>query len=173
MRSNVAAAVVFLLVTAAHAADAPPTRYMDLINRSHDSITSVEIALAGSAAFRIEPLRGRLRGGGGSATIAVSGEDCVYDLRFTFRDGRRAGAQRSIFAAAADCASSRAAARRFPPSLAARSDDDHVAAAPALQTNAPSCIVPAIRGATSDDSCNRGTCRFSICSTSRQDWHDV
>jgi hypothetical protein len=88
MRQIITAVLLSLLAAVALAADDPPTRYMDLVNRTHDSVTAVEIAAAGSEAFRPEPLAGRLRGGGGSTTIAVTGEDCVVDVRLTFRDGR-------------------------------------------------------------------------------------
>jgi hypothetical protein len=76
-----------LFATAAHAGG-KDTRYLDLINRAHDSVTSLEVAPAGTDAFQEKPLGVPLRGGGDSTTIEIAGESCLYDLRFKFRNGR-------------------------------------------------------------------------------------
>ena len=85
-RSAVLAALLF--ATVAHAGDAKQTRYLDLVNRAHDSVTSLEVAPAGSDAFKEKPLGAPLRGGGDSATIEIVAESCLYDIRFKFRNGR-------------------------------------------------------------------------------------
>ena len=77
-----------LFATAAHAGAGRDTRYLDLINRAHDSVTSLEVAPAGSDAFQEKPLGTPLRGGGDSTTIEIAGESCLYDIRFKFRNGR-------------------------------------------------------------------------------------
>ena len=59
----------FLFATAVHAGDGKNIRYLDLINRAHDSVTSLEVAPAGSDAFQKKPLGAPLRGGGDSTTI--------------------------------------------------------------------------------------------------------
>lgn len=78
----------FLFATAAHAGGGNNIRYLDLINRAHDSVTSLEVAPAGSDAFQKKPLGAPLRGGGDSTTIEIAGENCLYDVRFKFRNGR-------------------------------------------------------------------------------------
>lgn len=77
-----------LFATAAHAGGGKNIRYLDLINRAHDSVTSLEVAPAGSDAFQKKPLGAPLRGGGDSTTIEIAGESCLYDIRFKFRNGR-------------------------------------------------------------------------------------
>jgi len=77
-----------LFATAAHAGAGSDTRYLDLINRAHDSVTSLEVAPAGSGTFQEKPLGAPLRGGGDSTTIEIAGESCLYDIRFKFRNGR-------------------------------------------------------------------------------------
>lgn len=64
------------------------TRYLELVNRAHDSVVAVAIADAGQPAFRDTPLGESLRGGGGSATIELDGDACLRDFRVAFRDGR-------------------------------------------------------------------------------------
>lgn len=64
------------------------TRYLELINRAHDSVTSLAIAPAGSDAYREMPLGAPLRGGGDSTTVELAAESCLHDLRFVFRNGR-------------------------------------------------------------------------------------
>lgn len=73
---------------ATHAGDHERTHYLELINRAHDSVTSLAVTAAGGDAFREIDLGAPLRGGGGSSTIEVPGEGCRYDFRFDFRDGR-------------------------------------------------------------------------------------
>lgn len=75
-----------LLATAAQAAT---PRYLTLLNRAHDSITSLEVAPAGSNAFEQRPID-RVDGGGGSTTVRVGNADCRFDLRLQFRNGRKA-----------------------------------------------------------------------------------
>lgn len=77
---------VFLLAAAAHA-NAGDTRYVDLVNRAHDSVTSLSVAPAGSDAFKEIPLE-LLKGGGDSATVGVDAEGCRYDFRFRFHNGK-------------------------------------------------------------------------------------
>jgi len=77
-----------LFATAAHAGEGKDIRYLDLINRAHDSVTSLEVAPAGSDAFQEKPLGAPLRGGGDSTTIEILAESCLYDFRFKFRNGR-------------------------------------------------------------------------------------
>lgn len=78
----------FLFATTAHAGADTRTRYLELINRAHDSVTSFAIATAGSDVFRDMPLGASLRGGGEAATLEVAADSCVQDLRFGFRNGR-------------------------------------------------------------------------------------
>ena len=77
-----------LFATTAHAGAGKDTRYLDLINRAHDSVTSLEVAPAGSDAFQEKPLGAPLRGGGDSTTIEIAGGSCLYDIRLKFRNGR-------------------------------------------------------------------------------------
>lgn len=90
MRPNrVAVLATLLFATAAHANAGKYTRYLELINHTHDSVTSLSIADPGSDAFREMTLGPPLSGGGGSTMVEVDGENgCRYDLRFTFRNGR-------------------------------------------------------------------------------------
>jgi hypothetical protein len=89
MRPILAAAFASLLLcAAAHAEENTQTRYVKLINRAHDSVTSLAIAGAGDDVFRDKPLGAPLRGGGDSATIEIASDRCLYDFRFGFRDGR-------------------------------------------------------------------------------------
>ena len=71
----------------AHAEDAP-TRYFDLVNASHDSVTSLAVARAGDAAFDDIDLGKPLRGGVTSTTVEIPAGDCVRDFRLVFADGR-------------------------------------------------------------------------------------
>ena len=77
-----------LFATTAHAGAGKDIRYLDLINRAHDSVISLEVAPAGSDAFQEKPLGAPLRGGGDSTTIEIAGGSCLYDIRFQFRNGR-------------------------------------------------------------------------------------
>jgi hypothetical protein len=76
------------LVDMAHAHAEPSIRYLELINRAHNSIVSLAIAAEGSDAFRDLPIDTPLQGGGNATTLAVAGEACRYDIRVSFRDGR-------------------------------------------------------------------------------------
>jgi hypothetical protein len=77
-----------LLATSAHAGPANTTHYLDLVNRAHDSVVLLEVAPAGSSAFQEHPLGSPLPGGGGSTTIEIADEGCLYDMRFKFGNGR-------------------------------------------------------------------------------------
>lgn len=77
-----------LSTTALHAVARTQTRYLELINRAHDRMTSFAIAPAGSSAFREMRLGAPLRGGGDSTTLEVAADSCVHDLRFVFGNGR-------------------------------------------------------------------------------------
>ncbi|WP_368565679.1 hypothetical protein [Pseudoxanthomonas sp. UTMC 1351] len=89
MRPILAAAYAPLLfVTAAYADKGTQTRYVELINRAHDSVISLSIATAGSDSFQDKPLGAALRGGGDSATIEIASDNCLHDFRFGFRNGQ-------------------------------------------------------------------------------------
>lgn len=116
MRPTVAAVLATLLfATAAHAGDGNDTRYLELINRAHDSVRSLEVASAGSDAFQQKPLGAPLRGGGDSTTIGIAGEGCLYDLRFKFLNGRML-----IYKDVDVCSGDRLAIRPLPTSDATR-----------------------------------------------------
>lgn len=76
----------FLLAAAAHA-HAGDTRYIDIVNRAHDSVASLAVSPTGSGSFEEIPLD-TLAGGGDSATVSVDAEGCRYDFRFRFRNGK-------------------------------------------------------------------------------------
>lgn len=89
MRPMRAVVLATLLAAAAHAnAERVPTRYFDLINTAHDSVTSLAVAPAGSGAFREIELGGPLRGGFTSTTVEIHDAGCLHDFRVVFRDGR-------------------------------------------------------------------------------------
>ncbi|KRB07811.1 hypothetical protein ASD86_08305 [Lysobacter sp. Root690] len=92
MRSSRAAVLtvvaVFSFATVLPAQAGTRTHYFELINRAHDRLVALAIAPAGSDRFQPEPLGEAIDGGGDSATIEWAGEQCVYDLRFTFGNGR-------------------------------------------------------------------------------------
>lgn len=77
-----------LSATAAQAGARTHTRYLELVNRAHDSVTSLAIAPVGSDAYREMPLGAPLRGGGDSTTVELAADSCLHDLRFVFRNGR-------------------------------------------------------------------------------------
>lgn len=79
---------VLLFATTARADEGTQTRYVELTNRAHDSVTSLAIATAGSDSFHDKPLGTPIRGGGDSATIEIASDSCLYDFRFGFRDGQ-------------------------------------------------------------------------------------
>ncbi|MGH8026199.1 MAG: hypothetical protein ACREO0_05655 [Pseudoxanthomonas sp.] len=86
---NQAAVLLTVLFAAgAQAGTGKTTRYLDLVNRSHDSVASLAIAPAGSDAFQEKQLGAPLRGGGDATTIEIAGDACLYDFRFLFRNGR-------------------------------------------------------------------------------------
>src|SRR5688500_814839 len=80
-------ASVLACTSHAHAGGAP-TRYFDLVNASHDSVTSLAVAPAGDRAFHEIDLGAPLRGGVTSTTVEMPEGDCVRDFRLTFADGR-------------------------------------------------------------------------------------
>lgn len=87
------AAVLTIVAVFSFAAVAPAragtrTHYFELINRAHDRLVALAVAPAGSDRFQPKPLGGAIDGGGDSATVEWAGEQCVYDLRFTFGNGR-------------------------------------------------------------------------------------
>lgn len=87
MRAAVPA--LFLLAITTHAnAERVPTRYFDLVNAAHDSVTSLAIAPAGSDAFRDIEFGAPLRGGLTSTTVQIPDNGCRHDFRVVFRDGR-------------------------------------------------------------------------------------
>lgn len=90
MRPMRAAVLALLLVAiTAHAnAEHVPTRYFDLVNAAHDSVTSLAVAPAGSGAFRDIDIGAPLRGGLTSTTVQIPDEGCLRDFRVVFRDGR-------------------------------------------------------------------------------------
>ena len=85
--------VIALLVAVAACATAHAgerTHYLDLINRAHDRVVSVEATPAGGSAWH-ELLRGdSVAGGGGAATVQLAGEACLHDVRVAFANGRQA-----------------------------------------------------------------------------------
>jgi len=81
------AAVAVLLASTTTAASADGVRYLALLNRAHDSVTTLAVAPAGSAAFRDTPIDA-LPGGGGATTVGVADAGCRYDLKVGFRTGR-------------------------------------------------------------------------------------
>ena len=87
MRPICTVVLAILATTTAYAGDTN-SRYLELINRAHDSMTSFAIAAPGSDAFVDVPLGAPLRGGGDSTTLGLADASCRYDLRFKFIDGR-------------------------------------------------------------------------------------
>ncbi len=69
--------------------NAAAPRYLTLLNRAHDSITTLEVAAAGSDAFEQRPMD-TIDGGGGSTTVRLGDAGCRFDLRLQFRNGRTA-----------------------------------------------------------------------------------
>lgn len=89
MRPTRAAVLAALLAATVHVhAGGAPTRYFDLVNAAHDSVTSLQVAPAGSGTFREIELGAPLRGGLTSITIEIPGDGCAHDFRVVFRDGR-------------------------------------------------------------------------------------
>lgn len=121
-----------LFATAAHAGAGKNTRYLDLINRAHDSVTSLEVAPAGSDAFQEKPLGAPLRGGGDSTTIEIAGESCLYDVRFKFRNGRTL-----VYKEVDICGGGKLAIRPLPTSDATRLVRSQPAATQYAEGNTP------------------------------------
>lgn len=86
---HAAVLVTLFFAIAVHAGASTHARYLELINRADDSVTSFAMAPVGSDAFREMPLGESLRGGGDSTTLEVAADSCLQDLRFGFRNGRR------------------------------------------------------------------------------------
>lgn len=63
--------------------------YFDVVNASHDSVTALAIAPAGSDAFEAVDIGKPLRGGVTGMTLDVPPGGCRRDLRVDFSDGRR------------------------------------------------------------------------------------
>lgn len=78
-----------LLSTAVSAHAAEPPRYLTVLNRAHDSILRMHVAVSGSGAFEPRPID-RIEAGGGSATVRLGDTGCRFDLRLEFRNGREA-----------------------------------------------------------------------------------
>lgn len=81
-------AAVLALATALPAAAESSTRYLTVVNRSHDSVTALAIAPAGTAAATPQALKSALRGGGASTIVEVAADTCRHDVRVMFRNGR-------------------------------------------------------------------------------------
>jgi hypothetical protein len=80
--------LVLLALSAAAAPAAERGRYFEVINRSHEAVTTLAVARAGAGEFVDQPLRAPLAAGGGATTIQIVGEGCAYDIKTTFADGR-------------------------------------------------------------------------------------
>lgn len=80
-------APLFFAAVHAHAAGAP-TQYFNLVNASHESVTALAVAPAGSDAYARIELGPPLRGGVTSTTVEIPDGDCVRDVRVAFADGR-------------------------------------------------------------------------------------
>lgn len=84
-------ALLATLPAAAFAADRQPLASSSLftvVNAAFDSVTAIEVADAGSGAWRDVSLREPLRGGLTSATVRLPEGACMRSFRVTFRDGR-------------------------------------------------------------------------------------
>ncbi|MEP7184309.1 MAG: hypothetical protein ABI767_00610 [Rhodanobacter sp.] len=64
-----------------------PSTSFRLVNASFDSIVTLQIAPAGSNAFRTIDLGWPLQGGLTATSFRVPAGECLRDLRITFRDG--------------------------------------------------------------------------------------
>lgn len=83
-----ALAALLAAVTACAHAQHASGRYFDLVNATHDRVTSFEVAPAGSAAFQGIDIGPPLRGGHAWTTVRIDGGDCLRDFRVGFHDGR-------------------------------------------------------------------------------------
>ncbi len=89
--SRLATLAAALLLVASTAARAGTTHYVDFINTADSSVTSLQVAAAGSDQFRAIRLGSApLQGGGALMTFAVGNDaaGCLHDLRIGFADGR-------------------------------------------------------------------------------------
>jgi hypothetical protein len=78
-----------VLASTSHAqAGGTTTRYFDLVNASHDSVTSLAVAPAGGDAFHQIDFGPPLRGGVTPTTVEIPEGDCMRDFRLVFSDGR-------------------------------------------------------------------------------------
>lgn len=116
-------AIVLLVASCACAAE-PPTHYLTLVNRTHDSVVALSAAEAGSDAFLPLALARPLRGGGGSATVSVAGEGCRYDVQLQYR-GKRPQLYRNV-----DVCAHRGLRLRPTPRAAADAEAPRLAHAP-------------------------------------------
>lgn len=83
--------VAAILVTFSDLASAGTVYYLDIVNTAASSITSFEVARAGSSRFHSVLLGDTpLQGGGAAATVSIrKGDDgCLRDIRIGFADGR-------------------------------------------------------------------------------------
>ncbi|MFT3763337.1 MAG: hypothetical protein QM761_12195 [Pseudoxanthomonas sp.] len=83
---------IVALSSISHLALAAPresVKLFKLVNRGFDSVTSLAVAPTGTDAYREVYLGEPLRGGGDSATVEIPAEYCRYDLRFSFRNGKK------------------------------------------------------------------------------------
>jgi len=90
MRLSCALLSCTLLVTAtaALAGERGHTRYLEVVNRAHDSLTAVAVKPSeGDQAFRDWPLERPVQGGGNSFTLAVNEPGCRFDVQMQFRNG--------------------------------------------------------------------------------------
>ena len=86
--------LVTMLLAGAVSAHANETRhYINVVNTAPDDIIALAVAPAGTNRFHTKMLAGNLvQGGGDSTTISVDadggGAACLFDLRFSFANGR-------------------------------------------------------------------------------------
>jgi hypothetical protein len=83
---RVAVLTALLAAAVSHAETSERRRYLELVNRTHDSVTSLAFAQSGDSEFHAMLLASPLNGGGDSTTIEVAGDSCRYDFRFTFNN---------------------------------------------------------------------------------------
>ena len=79
--------IVFFAAVAGGALARTPTRYLELVNRAPDTVTSLAAAPAGEKAFLDVPLVEPLHGGDATRVELAAG-GCRYDVRVAFRGGR-------------------------------------------------------------------------------------
>lgn len=92
MRYPLACALAFAVffVVSPHVGAGERMRYLEIINRAHDRVTSVWLAPAGSHAYRELLLGEQVRGGGAAATVQIVSDHCLHDVLVEFNGGRRA-----------------------------------------------------------------------------------